>query len=186
MLVDFLVKVQGTVLPADHCYGIYSIICKLSPELKNIDWQLNTITGFPINNGLIRLGSKSHLTIRINIDHFNEIKSIQNRQFTLGIHTFYTENFTINSIIPKKQLQSRIVVIKGAEDKESLNTKLGKQCHALEIKPNFEITERKTIKIKRFTVIGYSVTFLDLTEEESLRLQTYGLGGKHKMGCGVF
>ena len=47
-------------------------------------------------------------------------------------------------------------------------------------------SSRKTIKIKRFTVVGFGLEIGDLNDEDSLLLQKIGLGGKRRMGCGVF
>jgi CRISPR/Cas system CSM-associated protein Csm4 (group 5 of RAMP superfamily) len=35
-------------------------------------------------------------------------------------------------------------------------------------------------------ILGYSVRVAELTLDESLILQERGLGGKRRMGCGVF
>jgi CRISPR-associated protein Cas6 len=45
---------------------------------------------------------------------------------------------------------------------------------------------RKVIKIKTYSVVGFSLVVTDLSDEDSLKLQIFGLGGKHHMGCGIF
>ena len=35
-------------------------------------------------------------------------------------------------------------------------------------------------------MIGYALRVFGLTAEESIRLQEEGLGGRRRMGCGVF
>ncbi|MBE8970222.1 hypothetical protein IQ277_29640 [Nostocales cyanobacterium LEGE 12452] len=42
------------------------------------------------------------------------------------------------------------------------------------------------LKIKRFTVVGFGLEIINLSNEDSLTLLRYGIGGKRKMGCGVF
>ena len=46
--------------------------------------------------------------------------------------------------------------------------------------------DRKAIKIKRYSVIGFGLEVANLSEENSLKLQEHGLGGKRLMGCGIF
>ena len=43
----------------------------------------------------------------------------------------------------------------------------------------------KTIKVKQ-TLVGFGIEANNLSETDSIILQEKGLGGKHKMGCGVF
>jgi Cas6 Crispr len=44
----------------------------------------------------------------------------------------------------------------------------------------------RVVRIKDKTVVGYGVRVAGLNVEESLRLQEHGLGGRRKLGCGVF
>ena len=45
---------------------------------------------------------------------------------------------------------------------------------------------RKTIKVKRYTVVGFTTEVSGLSDEDSLKLQEWGLGGKRHFGCGYF
>ncbi len=45
---------------------------------------------------------------------------------------------------------------------------------------------RRTIRIRKAEVVGYALLVEGLSVEDSLRLQQYGLGGRRRMGCGVF
>lgn len=45
---------------------------------------------------------------------------------------------------------------------------------------------RRVLRVKDKKVVGYSLRVLGLTAEESIRLQEQGLGGRRRMGCGVF
>ena len=40
--------------------------------------------------------------------------------------------------------------------------------------------------VKGYTVVGYSVRLSGLSEADSVLIQECGLGGKRKMGAGVF
>jgi CRISPR-associated protein Cas6 len=46
--------------------------------------------------------------------------------------------------------------------------------------------ERKTLRIKDAAVVGYGVSFADLSPDASLTLQRQGLGGRQRLGCGYF
>ncbi|MGH9961803.1 MAG: type I-MYXAN CRISPR-associated protein Cas6/Cmx6, partial [Pyrinomonadaceae bacterium] len=45
---------------------------------------------------------------------------------------------------------------------------------------------RRVLHIKDRSVIGYAVSVSGLSDDESVKLQVIGLGGRRRMGCGVF
>ena len=45
---------------------------------------------------------------------------------------------------------------------------------------------RKTFRIHDKQIVGYNLLVSELTAEESIVLQEKGIGGRRKMGCGVF
>jgi CRISPR-associated protein Cas6 len=45
---------------------------------------------------------------------------------------------------------------------------------------------RRVLKVREKRVVGYALRVTGLTAEESIRLQEEGLGGRRRMGCGVF
>ena len=45
--------------------------------------------------------------------------------------------------------------------------------------------KRKTIRVKQ-TLVGFGIEADKLSQSDSIILQEQGLGGKQKMGCGVF
>lgn len=45
---------------------------------------------------------------------------------------------------------------------------------------------RRTLQIRSKKVVGYGVVVEGLSQEDSLKLQWYGLGGRQHFGCGWF
>lgn len=176
--------VKGDYFPSDHNYGLYASLIHFNEVLRCLDWQLGTITGYPHYNGLIEIGSQSTLSIRCQLEdiaHFIDLKKI-----TVGKWSITLNTPTIYQLEPSLSLRSRIVVIKGAETSQTITRSLLKQSQELGINGSYLIGERKTVKIRRYTVVGFEVMAQVATEKDSLILQEKGLGGKHKMGCGVF
>lgn len=46
--------------------------------------------------------------------------------------------------------------------------------------------DRQSLRIKDRQIVGYCIAFENLRPEESICLQQQGIGGRRKMGCGVF
>ena len=111
---------------------------------------------------------------------------------------------TIHSLVPAASLDARLVAIKltraprhknaalGRDtlDVEGFQTRyvaeIGRQLAALEIRKPFEIHGRRSLTVAGRRVVGFSVRVHSLTADESLRLLEHGIGGKRRMGCGIF
>lgn len=186
MYYNLQFRVRGGVAPADHNYALYSAICHTNPSLKDVDWQLQTINGIPQKNGLIALGSKSKFVIRTNQDNIPLFAGLATQLITLGVHNINIDSLQIQQVIPCNTLHCRIVTIKGYEDIHLFSQAVSRQLAQIGIDASISVRDRITLKIRRFTVVGFSISLLDLSDQASLLLQHQGLGGKRKMGCGTF
>jgi CRISPR-associated endonuclease/helicase Cas3 len=183
-MIELRFPVTGTYFPADQNYRLYAALIHQNQRLKSVDWQLGTITGHRQYDGLIKVDSKSILSIRCNFDdveNFTDTDRISIKDWTIAVGTP-----SIHKLNPSLSLQSRLVTIKGAETESQFIRSLLLQARLLEINGAFGITSRQVLKIKSFTIVGWKVFAELMSEKDSLILQSKGIGGKRKMGCGVF
>jgi len=52
------------------------------------------------------------------------------------------------------------------------------------VKAEVHLGDRKTFTVHDKKVVGYSMQLLGLSDEDSIKVQEQGLGGRRKMGCG--
>ncbi len=213
--VDLVFPLKGKLLPLDNGYIVYSALSRICPnlhELKNV--SIHPIAGIPNSFKQLRLTKGSKLQIRIPIEKipliyeflagqtFNigqhgsgicslttSISSRQN-QFHLGIPEY-------KALTPSCTVYSRLVVIKRCIESEVFLEAAQCQLEKLGIQGNINLLKKKNgqlqcrqlvMKKKKgtFPIKGYGVKVTDLNEEDSIKLQQHGIGGKHKMMCGVF
>jgi CRISPR-associated protein Cas6 len=192
--VELCFSITGQSLPADHGYGLYSAITHLAPQVHEQEGvSILTITGIPDRKGKIFLTERSHLRIRLPYECMPMVYHLAGKQLTIGSHSIRLGIPQIFMLHPAERLRARIVTIKNHQEPESFLAAARLQLEALGIvgeaivpldvegKPN-----RKTIKIKTYSVVGFGLEVSGLSEEDSIKLQVSGLGGKHRMGCGVF
>ncbi|KGF72642.1 CRISPR-associated protein Cas6 [Neosynechococcus sphagnicola sy1] len=195
--VELSFGVIGETLPADHGYGLYSAISKICPALHEQEGvSIQTITGIPDRRGRIYLTKdKSFLRIRLPYDPdlISRSLTLAGKQLTIGNHRISLGIPQFLTLQPADILKARIVVIKGFQDAEAFLKAAKYKLQLLDINGVASIPlnekeepDRKTIKIKSFTVVGFGVVVENLTAEDSIKLQVAGIGGKHRMGCGVF
>ena len=99
--------------------------------------------------------------------------------------------------MPAANLASRLVTIRHALTPEAFEEGVKRELARLEIAamPQFVPATRakwegqplrRVLRIKDRKVVGYALRLTGFTAEESVRLQEEGLGGRRRMGCGVF
>jgi CRISPR-associated protein Cas6 len=193
-IVELTFSIVGSTLPADHGYGLYSALIQQQQALREQPWlQLQTISGIPNHQGIIQLGQGSKLRIRLPVDKVPLLVSLAGQRFTIGSHSINLGIPQINTLQSADHLKARIVTIKGYTEPDPFLEAAHRQLHALGIHADIGIPldaegkhDRKTIKIQRYSVVGFGLHIWGLGEQDSIRLQEVGLGGKRRMGCGVF
>ena len=92
----------------------------------------------------------------------------------------------VRTLRPVVRLRSRLVTIKGFLQEDEFLAAAKRQLEQLGIKGQPQLGARRTFRVRDKQVVGFEMGVAQLTAEESLTLQEHGLGGRRKMGCGVF
>ena len=181
---------MGDRLPADHNYRLYSALVEKIPDLKELDWQLGTITGIPDNKGWVKLGKKSVLSIRCTVPQIPLLEVLEGKMLRIGQSFLQLGEMEGGTLQPHPCLQSRIVTVRNQNgfrvEPFEFGIAIGKQLQTIEVKAVPLLGDRRVLQIKDCTVVGYGLRFESLEPVESIALQIQGLGGRRRMGCGVF
>ncbi|EKO15496.1 type I-MYXAN CRISPR-associated protein Cas6/Cmx6 [Leptospira kirschneri] len=190
--------VHGKSIPADHGYKLYSALCKQEKIIHETEaLSICGISGIPDKNRTLHLNVASKLRIRASQSLLPHLLKLAGKSLELSQDKIRLGIPTINLLKPHKILYSRLVTIKGYTEEDaflkSVQDKLQKlevSCEVLlfrgRISENNQKIIRKTIRIHDKEVVGFPVLLHNLTPEASILLQTQGLGGRRKMGCGHF
>lgn len=194
--VELSFPVIGQTLPADHGYGLYSAIAHLCPEIHEQEGvSIQTIAGEPDKQGKIYLSRQSQLKVRLPYDpaKLSLVLPLAGQSLTIGSHTIQLGIPQIHPLRPTDKLRSRIVTIKKFQEPELFKEAAQRQLDALGIQGTLILPlneegepSRKAIKIKTYSVVGFSLIVTGLNDKGSIQLQQVGLGGKRRMGCGIF
>jgi CRISPR-associated protein Cas6 len=193
--IELSFLVMGQSLPIDHGYQLYSALSHLQASLHDLsDTSIKTISGKLDRNkrSEINLTDRSKLLIRLPSDKIPFVYPFSGKSLTIGKHKIRLRIPEMNFLQPKSKLRSHIVVIRGYEEPNIFLEAARRQIEKLNIQANLKLIakkdgtpKRKTIKVKQ-TLIGFGIEASNLSEVDSIILQEKGLGGKQKMGCGVF
>ncbi|NJO74202.1 MAG: type I-MYXAN CRISPR-associated protein Cas6/Cmx6 [Leptolyngbyaceae cyanobacterium RM1_406_9] len=198
-------QLRGKTLPADHGYALYSSVKKLiqntEEPLNNIpaDVRLCSISGVPDRSGMIYLNRGSRMRLRCPSDQVQLwYRVMQNQVLDIRGHLIRLVQPRLTLPQPSDTLKARLVTFKletidHAEVPFYFLESCKKGLERLEINAQASIdstTEgdlaRRTLKVKDKHILGYGVVVEGLNDEDSLKLQWHGLGGRQHFGCGWF
>ena len=194
---------SGTQLPADHGYVLYSAISRAGSAgilparspLHKADWlAIELISGFPSGPGLITLPERgATLRLRIPAERYRDVLPLAGKRLDIGRNQIRLGLPFARPLEPGPSLYARVVTIKKFTEAEPFLEAVKRQLDSLDVTGRAELPRdeqgryrRRIVTIHGKSVVGFSVAVHDLNAEDSLRLQSSGVGGRRAMGCGVF
>lgn len=187
--VKFSLFGRGAPVPADHGYPLYSAISKILPNFhETTGVGVHPILGTQTGDRRMTLNEKSFLTIRIDVERIGELLPLSGKTLGFGNAFIQIGVPSISVLVPADCLRSRLVNIKGMTDPEVFKQAVRRQLDELDVSQDVEIQilKRRTFCVHDKNIIGFEVVLSHLSPEESVRVQEEGIGGRRKMGCGVF
>jgi CRISPR-associated protein Cas6 len=199
-ILDLSFPVLGTRLPCDHNYPLYAALSRLLPCLHDgsVAFGLLPIQGRYIGRGLMQLDpSWSRFRLRVSTTDIPRVLPLAGKplrvmgeHIRLGVPQVFAPR-------PGPTLHAHTVTIKNATEPAPFLEAVHRQLQQMNIQgrseiPCFESGERQgqpqrsILRVKDKRVVGYSLLVHDLSAEDSQRLLEEGLGGRRRMGGGVF
>ncbi len=188
--IDLAFPVQAiSPLAADHSYHLYAGVSRLLPAAHAENGiGIHPIRGQQIGDRSLQLTARSRLAIRIAADQIPNWLTLAGKSIDIAGVKVRIGVPQVFALQPATALRSRLVTTKNCQDQARFETELRRQLDALNVSPEAIVTigKRRTLRIKEKDIVGYEVIIEALTAEESLNIQTTGLGGRRHMGCGIF
>lgn len=202
--LDILFRVIGKEVPTDHGYALYSALSRIL-ETKEDQWMhgnpligLHTIRGARNGNGMLRVGPNARLGLRLPSDLLPRCLKLAGKDIDLGGCRLRVGVSETHSLTPAATLQCRIATTRNGNDPVRFDAEIARQAAALGIRGKVfraqqsangnddRDSSRRVVRVKGKRIVGFALLATELTVGESILLQECGLGGRRRMGCGVF
>ncbi len=197
-VIDLSFVLVGTTIPLDHGYSLFSALCRVVPGLHG-DRRVGVhpIRGRQTGPGIMALDERSRLKVRLPAEEIAPYIAIAGKELDLGGHRVQTGIPQVEAIVPAPNVAARLVTFRHAMDAETFEADIRRELARMEINATPELVPgsrpehigqpiRRVLRIKDRRIVGYPLRVVGLSAEESVRLQEEGLGGRRRMGCGVF
>ena len=197
-VIDLSFVLVGTTIPLDHGYPLFSALSRIAPALHgDRTIGVHPIRGRQSAPGVLSLTERSRLKIRLAAEGIAPYIAIAGKELDLDGHRIRVGIPQVEALVPAANLAARMVTFKHAMDAESFEADVRRELERMEITATPQLIPgnhpkypgqpvRRVIRIKGHRMVAYPLCVVGLTAEESIRLQEYGLGGRRRMGCGVF
>lgn len=185
--IDLAFHLNGTTVPVDHGYALYAALSRIVPELHSArEIGVQPIRGVYGGAGALHLAAFSRLILRLPDDQIRTYLKLAGKTLEVDEHSLRVGVPEARALRPVASLRARLVTIKGFMEEGSFLEAAKRQLQSLGVAGEVLLGERRTFRVKEKQVVGFEVAVTALTAEESLTLQEKGLGGRRRMGCGVF
>ncbi len=197
-IIDLSFVLVGTTFPLDHGYCLFSAICRVVPGLhggRRIG--VHPIRGRQTAPGVLTLDDCSRLKLRLPSEDVAPFIALAGQALDIDGHRLQVGVPSVQALTPAANLAARLVTFRHAMTPDAFEADVQRELDWLEIKGIPQLVPsarsaftgqpiRRVLRIKEKVVVGFALRVGGLTTAESIRLQEEGLGGRRRMGCGVF
>ena len=176
-------------IPLDHQYVLLAALSHSAPMIHRVnEIGIHAIRGLPIAPGVLELRPTSALTLRSPVDLLPALISLSGKKLDLGGATIQLGVPALFTLTPSNRLLSRISTIKGYTEPTAFLAAVRRQLDALGVGVSVRVAvgPRRVVRVKQQTIVGFEVTVENLSDNESVRIQESGVGGRRHLGCGLF
>jgi len=188
--IDVAFAVRGDVIPVDHGYALYAALSRLDAAGSWLheaeELAIHPIRGVYARSGLLKLNPQSRLRLRLPAISLPHVLPLAGKAVEIDGHRLNIGVPQTALLRPAAVVYAQIVTTRNGQDEERFDTEIRHQLDTLGSRGKPTRGKRRVLRVKDKTVVGHSLLVSELTAEESVRLQEAGLGGRRKMGCGVF
>jgi CRISPR-associated protein Cas6 len=199
-MLDLLFPVVGSNVPTDHAYALYAAVCRFLPCLHDgtVAFGMAPITGQHIGNGLLQIdATQSRLRLRLSLEHLPRVLPLAGKGLQVMGHHLRLGVPQVEALQSVPTLIARMVTIKNAKEVDAFIAAARQQLDALDIGGSLRLPEhinkaghtepiRRVLRIKERRIVGFSLLVDLLKDDDSLRLQEVGIGGRRHLGAGLF
>jgi CRISPR-associated protein Cas6 len=205
-VIEVRFPVIGPCIAADHGFALYSAIARVLPSIHaNQDMTILPLQGLPSGDRTLSLSGDARLRMRMPADQLPVVLPLAGKTLLVDGARLLLGVPAVALLASVPSLRSRLVVIKGFTEPALFEAAARRQLAELGITGVLSLEGvrsttaferrsarslgdpiRRTLGIHGKQIVGFAVRVDGLSSVDSLTLQSRGLGGRRRFGCGGF
>jgi len=188
--IDVAYRIHGDRIPLDHAYALYSAISRL-PDTGAWLHQADSVGIQPIRGryaerDTLSLNDNSRLRLRLPAEQLPQILPLVGQTIEIAGQRLRIGVPETRPLRAAAAIHAHLVTTRNGQDEDRFDAEVQRQLEALGIDAKATRGQRRVLRIRDKTVIGHALLITGLNAQASILLQEQGLGGRRKMGCGIF
>lgn len=184
--VDVVFPLAAEALPVDHGYALFTALCRILGDLHGASWlAIHPVSGTPAPGDMLTLEG-AHLRLRVIPAEMARVLPLTGASLEVDGRRVRLGAPRLEALNPASIVQTRVATIKGCIEPEPFEAAVRGQLQSDGVSAVIAVGARRRIAIGRERVTGYALTLSELSPEDSLLVQYRGVGGRQRMGCGIF
>ena len=185
--VDVAFPVAGEPVPLDHGYTLFSAICRVLGNLHGAPWlSIHPLMGTARDGELSFRGHNLALRLRVTPAEIPRILPLAGNTIELCGRPLQIGVSRVFALTPSPKLFARMAVIKGFMEEGPFEDAVRRRLDDLGVTARVEIGRRRVMVVNGDHSVGFETVLHDISLEHSMVVQCAGIGGRQRMGCGVF
>lgn len=183
-VIEVSIDIRGMTLPANYPFALWQALLQHTPGLGEsaavgiVPFRLSS------SEGKLLLTKRTKLVIRLPEALTDTIISLPGKILEIDGHRVELGSSHLRPLQPYPTLHAPLAC--GCEDEVTFMQEVRTSLDAMGIGANLICGRRNTLKSDTHEIGGFSLVVHNLKPEESLHLQSVGLGNAQCYGCGVF
>ena len=195
-VVDIVYRIQGKTLPVDYSFALYQAIQEHVPRVsESNEVGIYLVTAGEEGNGWMRennpdeiiyLSRRTRLVLRIPIAKLSIAQALVNKTLMLGEHALLLKSNEQQALSKITTLYARHVALDAETEEDFLNEALS-ELNDLDIRCKKMLCGKtRHLNNPDGPLKTRSLMLADLSPEDAIKLQQFGMGSYRHMGCGLF
>ena len=183
-MVDIAFNLQGGYVPSSYPFALWQEVVRCLPWLsEEPSAGILPLRGSVSGGGLL-LPQRAKLVLRLPAAREQQAGLLSGQQLNVEFSVLSVGEARIRPLQPHPTLHAQLVV--STEREDVFLAGIARQLSEMGIACKWICGKPHTIADAGHSISGYSLVLHDLKPDKSLQLQSTGLGGERRFGCGIF
>lgn len=183
-MIDLVFDLKGSFVPDGYAFELWNELVRILPRLDAEDLAGIIPLRGSINREGLLLAQRTKLVLRLPVKFSMQAEVLSGQELNVGNEVLRVGDMIRRSIQPYPTLHAHLV--ESAKEEGFFLDDVSNRLQELRITCKWICGKRHRIMGAGQSLSGYSLVLHDLKPGESLQVQSVGLGGSRKFGCGIF
>lgn len=183
-MIDIVFDLNGTSVPVNYPFALWSEIIRFLPWLENAEYAGILPFRGSISGATLLLSRRTKLVLRVPTASALQAEQLSGQQLHIDGNTLSVGKCKERQLQPTTTLHAYLVESNLSEIEFLADMKI--KLHAINVTCNLICDKYREIKGDSVILRGYGLVLHDLKPHASMQIQSVGLGGSRHFGCGIF